>query len=51
MSAETCPNDAMPACRDPVIVPRARIEQAKVDGKAGRFATVPGDDQAFIPLP
>jgi redox-sensitive bicupin YhaK (pirin superfamily) len=30
---------------------RERIEQAKADWKAGRFATVPGDDQEFIPLP
>ena len=28
-----------------------RIEQAKADWKAGRFATVPGDDKEFIPLP
>ena len=28
-----------------------RIEQAKQDWKAGRFPTVPGDDQEFIPLP
>jgi redox-sensitive bicupin YhaK (pirin superfamily) len=27
-----------------------RIEQAKADWKAGRFARVPGDDE-FIPLP
>lgn len=30
---------------------RERIEQAKADWKAGRFATVPGDDKEFIPLP
>ncbi|MGD9617075.1 MAG: pirin family protein [Alphaproteobacteria bacterium] len=30
---------------------RERIEQAKADWKAGRFATVPGDDEEFIPLP
>jgi redox-sensitive bicupin YhaK (pirin superfamily) len=30
---------------------RDRIEQAKADWKAGRFATVPGDDKEFIPLP
>jgi redox-sensitive bicupin YhaK (pirin superfamily) len=30
---------------------RERIEQAKSDWKAGRFATVPGDDQECIPLP
>jgi redox-sensitive bicupin YhaK (pirin superfamily) len=30
---------------------RERIEQAKADWKAGRFATVPGDDREFIPLP
>jgi len=30
---------------------RDRIEQAKADWKAGRFGTVPGDDQEFIPLP
>jgi redox-sensitive bicupin YhaK (pirin superfamily) len=29
---------------------RGRIEQAKADWKAGRFAPVPGDDE-FIPLP
>jgi len=30
---------------------RERIEQAKADWKAGRFATVPGDDKECIPLP
>ena len=30
---------------------RERIAQAKADWKAGRFATVPGDDKKFIPLP
>jgi redox-sensitive bicupin YhaK (pirin superfamily) len=30
---------------------RERIEQAKVDWKARRFATVPGDTEEFIPLP
>ena len=30
---------------------RERIEQAKADWKAGRFAKVPGDEQEFIPLP
>ncbi|HKM65237.1 MAG TPA: pirin family protein [Acidisphaera sp.] len=30
---------------------RDRIEQAKADWKAGRFAKVPGDDNEFIPLP
>ena len=30
---------------------KARIEQAKDDWKAGRFARIPGDDQEFIPLP
>jgi redox-sensitive bicupin YhaK (pirin superfamily) len=30
---------------------RERIEQAKADWKAGRFAVVPGDDKEFIPLP
>jgi redox-sensitive bicupin YhaK (pirin superfamily) len=30
---------------------RERIERAKADWKAGRFATVPGDDREFIPLP
>lgn len=30
---------------------RDRIEQAKEDWKAGRFAKVPGDDEEFIPLP
>ena len=28
-----------------------RIEQAKADWKGGRFGTVPGDAQEFIPLP
>ena len=27
-----------------------RMEQAKADCRAGRFATIPGDDE-FIPLP
>ena len=30
---------------------RDRIQQAKEDWKAGRFAAVPGDDKEFIPLP
>ena len=30
---------------------KSRIEQAKADWRAGRFPTVPGDDQEFIPLP
>jgi len=30
---------------------KERIEQAKADWKLGRFDTVPGDDQEFIPLP
>lgn len=30
---------------------KARIEQAKEDWKAGRFAKVPGDEDEFIPLP
>jgi redox-sensitive bicupin YhaK (pirin superfamily) len=30
---------------------KERIEQAKDDWKAGRFARIPGDDQEFIPLP
>jgi redox-sensitive bicupin YhaK (pirin superfamily) len=30
---------------------RDRINQAKDDWKAMRFATIPGDDQEFIPLP
>lgn len=30
---------------------RARIEQAKADWRAGRFPKVPGDEEAFIPLP
>jgi redox-sensitive bicupin YhaK (pirin superfamily) len=30
---------------------RERIEQAKADWKAGRFAKVPGDEHEFIPLP
>jgi redox-sensitive bicupin YhaK (pirin superfamily) len=28
-----------------------RIEEAKEDWKAGRFARIPGDDKEFIPLP
>jgi redox-sensitive bicupin YhaK (pirin superfamily) len=30
---------------------RERIEQAKATWREGRFPTVPGDDQEFIPLP
>jgi hypothetical protein len=30
---------------------RERIEQAKEDWRAGRFAQVPGDEEEFIPLP
>ena len=30
---------------------RERIEQAKEDWRAGRFAGIPGDDEEFIPLP
>jgi len=30
---------------------RDRINQAKADWKAQRFATIPGDDQEYIPLP
>ncbi|MBI0435843.1 pirin family protein [Roseomonas sp. KE0001] len=30
---------------------RERIDQAKADWKAGRFAAVPGDEKEFIPLP
>ncbi|WP_371395515.1 pirin family protein [Fretibacter rubidus] len=30
---------------------RERIEQARQDWKAGRFDSVPGDDEEFIPLP
>ena len=30
---------------------RERIEQAKADWKAGRFAKVPGDETEFISLP
>jgi redox-sensitive bicupin YhaK (pirin superfamily) len=30
---------------------RERIEQAKADWQAGRFAKVPGDEAEFIPLP
>ena len=30
---------------------RARIDQAKADWKAGRFALVPGDEKEFIPIP
>jgi hypothetical protein len=28
-----------------------RIQQARADWKAGRFAKVPGDEKEFIPLP
>ncbi|MGP1665839.1 MAG: pirin family protein [Rhodanobacter sp.] len=30
---------------------RERIEQAKADWREGRFPSVPGDDEEFIPLP
>jgi hypothetical protein len=30
---------------------RERIEQAKEDWRAGRFALVPGDEKEKIPLP
>ena len=30
---------------------RDRINQAKADWQAGRFPTVPGDDEEFIPIP
>jgi len=30
---------------------KERIEQAKADWREGRFPTVPGDAQEFIPLP
>ncbi|MBW6397561.1 pirin family protein [Roseomonas sp. HJA6] len=30
---------------------REKLEQAKADWKAGRFAKVPGDEKEFIPLP
>ena len=30
---------------------KERIEQAKAEWKAGRFDTVPGDAEKFIPLP
>ncbi len=30
---------------------RERIEQAKAEWKSGRFDTVPGDVEEFIPLP
>ena len=30
---------------------RERMEQAKADWKAGRFAKIPSDDKEFIPLP
>ena len=30
---------------------RDRIEQAKEDWRAGRFARIPGDEEEFIPLP
>jgi redox-sensitive bicupin YhaK (pirin superfamily) len=30
---------------------KERVEQAKADWKAGRFAKVPGDEEEFIPLP
>lgn len=29
----------------------ARIEQAKADWKAGKFGVIPGDSEAFIPVP
>jgi redox-sensitive bicupin YhaK (pirin superfamily) len=34
-----------------VAATRERIEQAKDDWREGRFASVPGDDREFIPLP
>ena len=30
---------------------KERIEEAKEEWKAGRFALVPGDEKEFIPLP
>jgi len=30
---------------------KERIEQAKEDWKAGKFGTIPGDEEEFIPLP
>ena len=30
---------------------RERINQAKHDWRDGRFPTVPGDDEEFIPIP
>ena len=30
---------------------KERIDQAKADWKAGRFAVVPGDEKEFIPIP
>lgn len=30
---------------------KARIEQAKLDWKEGKFGKIPGDDKEFIPLP
>lgn len=30
---------------------KERIEQAKAEWKSGRFDTVPGDEEEFIPLP
>jgi len=30
---------------------RERIEQAKVDWTSGKFGTIPGDEEEFIPLP
>ena len=30
---------------------KERIEQAKADWREGRFGTIPGDDEEFIPLP
>ena len=30
---------------------RDRIQQAKEDWQAGRFAIVPGDEEEFIPIP
>lgn len=47
--------DALPGRRhiywNFVSTSEARIEAAKSDWKAGRFAKVPGDEEEFIPLP
>jgi hypothetical protein len=34
-----------------LVAARAYLEQAKAEWQAGRFDTVPGDTEEFIPLP